>query len=81
MKYRAHLSDPIHGETTKTAPTPEEAVELAFRELASSWMNKDDAKQWGNKPMFDGEIRTNGEVWYHNRAWGLIGTVQTVQDN
>ena len=77
--FEAHLSDPAHGEVTKQAPTKQEAVELAFRELARSWMYPNDIASWSaDTQMFDGEIRDNGEVWWHNRAWGLIGTVRQI---
>ena len=76
--YIAHLSDPTHGEATKTADTPEQAVELAFRELASRWMHPNDAAAWPQgSNMFDGEIEGT-EVWWNNRAWSLLGTVTKV---
>ena len=76
--YRAHLSDPIHGEATKTAETAEQAVELAFRDLAKRWMSEADAATWPEgSDMFDGEIR-GVEVWWHNRMWSLLGTVTQV---
>lgn len=75
--YEAHLSDPIHGESTKIAETPAKAVELAFRDLASYWMRPEDHAGWpANTPMFDGEIRNDIEVWWYNRAWSLIGVVK-----
>lgn len=76
--YEARLHDPVHGSAVKIADTPEQAVELAFRELASRWMHPDDAASWSeDAEMFDGEIR-GIEVWWHNRAWGLLGTVTKV---
>jgi len=72
--YRAHLCDPIHGEAEGEASTALEAVEIAFRKLAANWMTLP------NGPAFDGEIRRDIEVWWHNRAWGLIGTVVPTND-
>ncbi len=75
--YEAHLSDIIYGKATKTAETAEQAVELAFRELARGWMNPNDlAALPADSPMFDGEIRNEIEVWWYNRAWLLIGVVR-----
>lgn len=74
--YEAHLADPVHGEATKQAETPEAAVEAAFRELAQEWMEPGE-----EIPNFDGEIRNKIEVWWHNHEWALLGTVQQIHRN
>jgi len=43
-------------------------------------MHPNDLAAWPeDAPFFDGEIRekteTFAEVWWHNRAWAMIGTV------
>lgn len=81
--YVARLHDPAHGHAKATATTPEAAVETALRLLAHSWMHPNDLDKYDpiTAPLFDGEIRRGTEVWWHNRAWGLLGTVTTVQDD
>ncbi len=77
--FEANLSDPVHGSTTARAETTEAAVEAAFRELALGWMYPGDVEKLApGEPLFDGEIRNDIEVWWHNRMWGLIGTVRPV---
>ncbi len=72
--FKAHLSDPIHGESVQTAETALQAVESAYRELAARWCDPADVALWPADGFFDGEIR-GVEVWFHNRAWCLLGTV------
>ena len=81
--YEAALHDPAHGDATAQGNTPEEAVEAAFKELALGWMHPNDIKAWPeDAPFFDGEIREKteafSEVWWHNRAWAMIGTVYPI---
>ncbi len=78
--FEAHLADPVHGEATAQADTAEAAVELAFRELAESWMHPNDLAKWKLEPhdLFDGTIRDNGEVWWNNHVDALIGTVREI---
>jgi hypothetical protein len=77
--YEAHLSDPAVGEVTEQGETEDEAVEKAFRKLMGPVMAEEDLGEYKDKPMFDGEIRGN-EVWFHNRQWGLIGTVKEIKE-
>ncbi len=76
--FEAHLSDPCHGEVTKTGNTKEEAVEAAFRGLAERWMYESDLRNLSSEPLFDGEIYDNGEVWLFDRMPMLVGTVRAI---
>jgi hypothetical protein len=71
--YEAHLSDPACGEATERGATAEEAAAKAFCKLMSV-VGGELEEPYENLPL---EIRGN-EVWYDNRLWSLIGTVEKI---
>jgi len=68
--YIAHLQDGIYGSFKATGKNKEEAVNTAWKLLASNWCD--------NPGEFDGEIRGR-EVWWYNREEIMLGVVELIR--
>lgn len=82
--FEARLHDTVHGSHSATAPTPEAAIETAFRKLADSWRNPDDPAPADSEQQFYGDVRwlpgydgSVAEVWQDGEH--MLGTVRLVR--